>query len=401
MMNRFLIIMFLLTPCYLSGQRDSIQKAIMNYGDSKSVLISKGRSLLLDKFLEEDFIKIKEIKDYLISEVANNDYAVFYPLEYWLILYWTREYNELIEVIKETDSLELASFQKKIKPLNDLLFTKVRDKSRESKAFLIGSVSNSELKPVDKEFLKMNLNFLLSGEDYTLIDQDYLNNQADDFLNDFPDSDYEEFTRKYIRFKYRASNWGMGMDFFTGYGIYTGSLSDAFRNHVPIGIAFDISYKRLTLYLRDYISFNKSKLDISYPEVIWPEGSRAQVFLPEASLGYVVADSKKLKLTPFAGISAADISPSTADEEDDPGLEDVGLEYTTTWTVGLNLDLKMSAFRSPLASTGGTEQNYWFIRFRYAFNLPQFTGKYPGFDGNIHYLVIGVGGFGRRMKRDY
>jgi hypothetical protein len=44
---------------------------------------------------------------------------------------------------------------------------------------------------------------------------------------------------------------------------------------------------------------------------------------------------------------------------------------------------------------------YWFIRLRYAYLLPQFYRKYDGYGGNIHTLTLGIGCFQRRIKRIY
>jgi len=57
----FIAIILTVTTYQLYCQVDSIERQILNYDDSKSVIISKGRSLLLDKFLENDKEKVKEI----------------------------------------------------------------------------------------------------------------------------------------------------------------------------------------------------------------------------------------------------------------------------------------------------------------------------------------------------
>ena len=70
MITRFQITLILLifSNC-LYSQVDSIKSQILDYEDSKSTIISKGRKLLLDKFIEGDLMKVKEIKDYLINRI--------------------------------------------------------------------------------------------------------------------------------------------------------------------------------------------------------------------------------------------------------------------------------------------------------------------------------------------
>ncbi|MDD4756584.1 MAG: hypothetical protein PHG29_10945, partial [Prolixibacteraceae bacterium] len=78
MLKKLKITLLLLTlsNCLFS-QVDSIESQILNYEDSKSTIISKGRKLLLDKFVEEDLKKVREIKDYLVKTEDENYIALY------------------------------------------------------------------------------------------------------------------------------------------------------------------------------------------------------------------------------------------------------------------------------------------------------------------------------------
>ncbi|MCL2502271.1 MAG: hypothetical protein FWE99_03980, partial [Bacteroidales bacterium] len=125
------------------GQIDSIAKQIMNYGDSKSVIISKGRSLLLDKFLENDIDMVREVKNYLIEKGEDENYIAFYPAEYWYILYWTSDYEELSNSIKAFDSTAIASYYSRIHPFEDVLITQLRLKTREHAQKIITKIQGA------------------------------------------------------------------------------------------------------------------------------------------------------------------------------------------------------------------------------------------------------------------
>jgi len=167
-----------------------------------------------------------------------------------------------------------------------------------------------------------------------------------------------------------------------------------------MGVAFDIYYKKVALYLRDYIGFSSTKHDFTNGNVVWDKKSQVRVYLPEATIGYVIKDGKHFKLAPFAGFSSMDISPTDNDLKEKPDLKDYELSFTTTYTVGLNVDLKL---RKPHIAmlTREQEQSYLFLRIRYGYNFPQFANSYSGFGGNMQYITIGFGGFARRMIRDY
>ncbi len=357
--------------------------------------------MLLDNFIEGEFSKVREIKNYLVKEVGNDDYAPFYPTEYWLLLYWTQDYDELLESISSFDSLKIASYRKKILPAEDLLFNKLRDKSRESADLLNICIDKASITETDKDFLSMNLAYLLSGDDYPVITQDSLNLLADNFLADYPGNNYEDFTRKYIRYRFRPGNWSFTTEFFSGYSVLTGNLSENFTNNVPVGASFDIYYKKLDLSLRYYIGIGKTSTNIPYSTGIWEDGSQANVLLPEVSLGYVIIDNKKIRITPFAGIGGTSISPPENDLNENPDLKEVALDYSTTYTFGATFDFKFGSSAISFITDNTVENDYWFLRIRYSYIMPQFESKYPGLTGNMHCITIGFGIFGQRMKRDF
>jgi hypothetical protein len=393
---KILLILLLFSNCIYS-QVDSIKSQILDYEDSKSTIISKGRKLLLDKFIEGDLKKVDEIKDYLIK-TEDNDYFALYPAEYWFFLYWTKDYTELAENIQQFDSAKIASYNTRIRPLNDMLYDKLKEKSFNNEAQLKKQLHESEFDSETKKVLNMNLNWLLLENRETIYAQDSLNKQADNFLDTYSQSKYEYFTKTYIRYNQVPKDWGLTFEFFSGYSVYTGNLSKNYTNNIPFGIAFDICYKNIELYLRNYIGFNKTKKDFDYSLGTWEKGSRTMVFLPEASLGYVAYNDNRFKLSPFAGIGSMDISPPTNDTEETPELKEVSLEFTTTYVLGVNLDIKYGPKNTPKYKP---KTSYGFMRIRYGYCLPRFEKKYDGMTGNMHYVTIGFGGMARGLKRDY
>lgn len=391
-----LILVLLLSSNYIFSQVDSIKTQILEYEDTKSIIISKGRKLLLDKFIEGDLQKTREIKDYLM-QTEDEDYIALYPAEYWFTLYWTGEYIKLANDIQNFDSARIVSYESRIHPDKDMLFDKLKEKTVENEALIKKQVQNSALDTETKQILILNLNWLLLDNKEDIFAQDSLNLQADKFLSNYTSSKYEDFTKKYIRYKLYPKKWGFAFEFFSGYSIYTGNLSNNFNNNIPIGVAFDVCYKNFELYLRDYIGFNKTKKDFTYSQGVWEKGSRAMVFLPEASLGYVVYNDNRLKISPFAGIGSMDISPPTNDTNEIPELKEVSLEFTTTYILGFNFDIKFGPKHVPAYQP---KTSYGFIRVRYGYSMPQFEKKYNGMAGNMHYITIGFGGLGRGLKRE-
>jgi len=379
------------------SQRDSMKSQILNYEDSKSMLITKGRKLLLDKFMEGDLQKVKEIKDYLVT-TEDNDYFALYPAEYWFILYWTGDYAELANQFQQLDSARVAGYDRKINPVEDLLFVKLKEKSTEHQLELKKQLQEASLDQETSQVLNLSLDWLLLKDRNGSNGQDSLNRQADHLLQSTGSGKYDEFTKRFIRYKLEPKKWGIACEFFSGYGQFTGQLSESFTNNVPFGVAFDICYKNFELYLRDYIGINKTNRDFNYPSGTWEKGSKTNVFLPEATLGYVTYNDNRFKLSPFAGIASMDISPPTNAKTEKPELKNAGLEFTTTYVLGINFDLKFGPGHTPEYSP---KTSYGFIRIRYAYCMPQFANNYAGMTGNMHYLTIGIGAMARGLERAY
>lgn len=392
---KIIVILLLYSNCLFS-QVDSIKSQILNYEDSKSTIISKGRKLLLDKFVEGDLGKVKEVKDYLVK-TEDDDYFAFYPTEHWLILYWTKDYAELAESIQNFDSLKQAGYSSKIRPLKDMLYDKLNEKSFENETKLKQQILDSELEEEVEQMLILNLDWLLIDNREEKNAQDYLNAEADSFRKTYSASRFNEFIGQFIRFKLVPKEWGMAFEFFSGYSVFTQNLSNTYSNNVPMGIAFDVLYKNFELYLRNYIGFAKTKQDLNYSLGVWEKDSRVMVFLPEASLGYVAYNDNRLKFSPFAGIGSMDISPTTNDTEKIAELKEVSLEFTTTYVLGINFDIKFGPKNTPdyIPKT-----NYGFIRVRYAYAMPRFEKFYDGMTGNMHYITIGFGGVTRGLRRE-
>ncbi len=391
----FIFIFFI--PTLTEAQDDDIKSEILNHKDTVKEYISNGRWLLTEKFVAGDLAKVKQIKDYLSANVANDDYLVFYPSEYYLILYWTQEYKELLRQINSQDST-YRSIRKKIKPQYDLLLVKLSSKTSYSKNQLSSNIIAADLSEVEKDFLLLHLEYTIALSEGITMKRDSLNKMADGFLSKHPKSKYDEYVRKNIRYQFAPSPWGIGLEFFSGYGFFTGSLSENFSSSIPFGVAFDIQYKKWILYLRDFFSRGRTRNDIPFSNGIWKMHSQVVVFLPEASVGYVVAENKLLKVAPFMGIATIDIGPSSNDLQAQPALKNADFGLSRTYTFGFNTDFKLGRPKRP-NSAFQSVNDYRLIKVRYAYNMPQFEEKYPGVNGNFHYITIGIGIFSRKTSR--
>ena len=252
---------------------------------------------------------------------------------------------------------------------------------------------------MSQDFLKLNLQFFLLDKDNSLFNQEKINLESNLFLNTYPNSKFEHFVRYQIKYEFVLSDWGFGMDLFSGYGWYTEELKESFTGSIPIGFGVDVFYKDFVFNLRYLIGFSFTKKDLDFNGHIWKNNSQVRLYIPEISFGYNVYEDNLIKLTPFGGISGISFSPTEYDMEQKPELKNAVLGFVNSFTYGINLDLKL--FTTTSVNYSGPEQDFWLIKIRLASNYPQFMNKYDRFDGNIYYLTIGFGGFGHTINRNY
>jgi hypothetical protein len=377
----------------LVAQVDSLAKEISNHLPSKAVIISQARALLQEKLLNNDFVKAAEIRSYLVNELQDADYLALYGTENVLICFATSEFAQILSYYSDT-SID-QEFGNIIKPLPDKLNLVVYELVKQRLLIIKSEIESSDLNSMNKDFLFLILNDIDSNEINEAQAQNKLNSMADEYLSKYPNSPYDYYIRHYCRYVYKPSDWGLGFEFFTGRGYFTEELSKKYTTNTTIGIAFDIYYNRSVLYLRNYIGFNKTRIDQTSPnsDTTWQAGSKVNVYLPEASIGYLLYSNKQLAFTPFAGISAIDISPRPSSNEI---FDAYSLNYRRAFTFGLNIDITLGKHSKTFLVAERS-----ILRVRYGFTNGSLDKEFPGFSGDMHYITIGIGGITKKIKREF
>lgn len=358
---------------------------------SKTEKITKGRAYLLEKFLDRDYDKVKEVKDYLMT-LEDDNYVAFWPSELYHILQWTKEYGELTSLLRSMDSVYFSVpdyTKKKVLPEYDDLYKQLYLRGMEDKHLLQFGLQEADLTSEDRAFLTMFLDWLFVEKHYLVIDvqkdenQTRVNEMATRFLSDYPNSDYRYFVRHAIRKQYVENDWGWGMGLDVCGGFLTGSLKDKFLPIFGFGISVDVLYKKFLLNLGYDIILSDTKKDQPYSGGIYPAGSRDNVMNFYADLGYRFVDGRLISVAPFVGIGGAWDTYGTG-QYDKPNISELDKFYTT-FQAGLIFDIK--------------PRNLGITIIRVKYNC----GIAP-INGNISTVnVISVGGTGviRKNKRIY
>ena len=398
---KMLVLFFIFSGMIVAQQMDqdsvnTIEKEILEYEDTDLVIISKSRKMIIENIEKHNLQKVKDIYSYLQNKFDKKNTVIFWPAEDWFILLWLELYDELFDKIKKYPP-EQNYYDDKIVPPRDLLFEQIRKITIYEKETILTSIKKAKIEPYQKEFLHLFLEYLLFDSNESEMTQEQLNYLSDQYVSQFKASEFNSFIRNYIRFVFITSDWGFGFDFYSGQGMFDGNMSKYFKDNITLGHGFDISYKKVICYLRNYIGVD-SKVNRSFEyKGVWKEGLNLDVFHPEMSFGYVTVDNPTFKIAPFIGLSSMHITPP--DEVKEKPGNDVELDWVTTYTFGLNVDYKFS--RSSAGIIGNYESGFWFIRLRIGYSNPSYEKIISGLSGNMLYINLGIGGFARKVSRDF
>ena len=378
-MKRILLFfaLFIAIPSFAQIEEEIMQS-------SKSAKIAQGRDYLVEKFLDRDYDKVKEIKDYLLS-LEGDDYVALTPYELWHILAWTKEFDALTENLRHFDSVYYHSFDNKIFPERDLLLRKLYLKGCEDEHLIRFNLQEAQLQLEDEAAVSLTLDWLLQK---SVDEQDELNEKSTRFLKDYPDSDYEWFVRHVIREQYVEKDWGIGFGISFCSGFSSGNMP---TNGVGMGVSVDVFYKKFDLTIGASVLTLKTIVDQTYSyngvsNLVYPKGSNCNWNLPYANLAYTVLDHKRIALSPFIGIGGLiEHYPQNDNKEYEyKELDNRHLLYKA----GLNFDIKFN----------GLDADKDVIRIKYEFGLTEYN---QGQVSAVHLISVGLSGIFRGEKRVY
>jgi hypothetical protein len=391
----FWICLFTSVRLFSQSKADSIEAEILHYPDADLTILTNSRMLILDGIRADDIPKVRELLVYLDAKFDKSRVVAFWEEEAWLLLYWTGDYNRLLSNAKLFAPIPRAYYADKILPPRDMFIVGLKAATDSRRSDLLAAVRASGLKPFEKEFLRVLLEYLLMDGKDSFTTREKVNALATDYIVTQPDSYLIPFVQNYIRFVVQPSDWGFGLDFFSGYGSFTGSLGRHFRPVIPLGVAFEAQRRKVIADFRIFLGFGGKVLREFDYAGHWKKDLTLNVVYPELSLGYALIDNPAVRCYPFTGITPMFISPPEKIRKE-PG-NDVELNSGWTATVGFNCDLKFGSAGNLTKVPNAT--GYSFVRIRTGFSFPGFDKKIPGFSGNLFFVQIGYGGISRKLVR--
>lgn len=397
-MNKiFIAVIFLLLTLGANSQPDSLIFDT-NVKEPRSKTINDTRALLLDKFIEKDYGRVKVVRDYLLG-FDNEDYIALYPAEFWLLAYWTKEYDAILMATEAVENKQTTDIKRRIPPKDDFLGIKLVERSVSDSSALIQEINQSSQTPEEKIFLQLLFRYLTQKELLLAEKQENFNNWSDAFLQEYPQSRFAPFVKKYIRNKYVETGNGIGYSFYSGTKIFGGLLGNHYKNPVLLGLSMDYLHQNWYFSFNILVGFTKTKETLTYPFATWNSGSKATEGCIELLSGYNISKSDKALVVPYLAAGIWGISPND-DTQKYPELKKAGVKTVFAPTAGVFTDIKLSKNKK-------TYGYYWAastresvnLRIGYGFTRPLYAQTPIGYSGGIHRLTLGISLFQRKMKR--
>jgi hypothetical protein len=377
----------------------SLEQQILLRRDVDADLIANSRGMLLERVRAGETAGVAELFTFLDQRYRNSRMLPLWPGERILLYYWMHDYRPILDPAY-LDQIDTADFNRFIIPPRDLLFNDLKQYTLEHMESARAPIFAAQLAPDETDFLQIFLHFITKNAGDTKA-QDWLNESASAFLQQFPTSKYAPFVRRKIRLVYRLSDWGYGFSLGFGSGFVGGNMSALFQDPGAMDIGFDLFRSKLiadmdaVFYLRAFLGLgSESKQEFLYNGT-WKKGLRLTAMIPEASVGLIIMNQDIVQVVPFVGISGILIEPP----EEDRKLfgNDVSLDMSS-YSFGLNVDWKLSSGQMNI--TGISEEAYWYLRSRVTYSAP-FSPPDRRFAGNIVTVTVSIGGFGRSIVREF
>jgi hypothetical protein len=380
---------------FVYSQNGIPDNVIASSQGSTRLLIDTTRNMIIAKLYEDDFKTIADLKQILLK-AENKKYLALYPIERWLLDYKLEEYSDILQTVLKFDSLYETSFRLRYRPTKDMLSVVLINYSWEFRSKMISLINDSIKCDEDKEFLKLNLNYILFESKLPTVCRDTLNKLADTFMSAFPHSVYNPYIKKHIRYLLVTSDCGVGMEVGFGIRINSGSIKNTIDEGIVFDIGVGISYKNWDCYYQMLAGPVQIQKDLPVKGKIWVKGNNGNYYNFDLSVAHNVLKNKRHRLSPSLGIALIQFTPLRDSIKNNPDLKNIEVNITNV-IFGLNYQ-----YRYPIKT-----RNFYFrdkplfgcLNIRYGLSWqPVGIKLYQGF---IHYVKLTWGFEVYGLKRVY
>jgi len=181
---------------------------------------------------------------------------------------------------------------------------------------------------------------------------------------------------------YKYSYDGLGENLFVGTGIFIGNIAKHIWNPFYFGMNLEFIHRNMVFQFDDYLGFSIAKKTMEFSDnKEWTKNKAAFHVMFGGNFGYIVLDSRVIRLVPIVGVGFEAIMA--------PGYS----PFIPYYKIGCYMDLKFLKLFKKSPSFNFDEDNYTCLRLSFGISPHIVTPKYKSyFKGAMIYITIGMGG---------
>ncbi len=374
MKSKFIFIAFLIMLS-TNFVRAQIVDEIKSYVDSNEFILNNGRKMLMQKVTEKDYLKVKEIYEYLNTLNLPNNFAAFDYTEELTINLFLADWDKLATLLKGYKEKSSQQVYPEVPEIYSVIYYNVKSNSDS----LSGICQNSVIDDESKELIQIILH-LYKNE---VTDSAY-NSMLEAFQEKYKPSRYKDFIDNYLPEK--NIEIFLGLSLGSGIVFTTNNLAKSFKPGGTINFSFDLLTHNL--YSSAYINFANLKLREPFSAVtdydsLAFEENEAFMFIDfGVRAGYIIAHRKNFQIAPFVSLSGSFLESKRYSTEYND--EEYRIYDSFVFGGGIYTEVKLKEFNNnPLGNI--TSRSYISIKFETGYNIiTKFTDN--DFEGNAPYI---------------
>lgn len=319
-----------------------IEEEIRNYKDTNNILIKNGRSMILDHVLNKNYDKVAEVYDFLNKLTLSGHYSAFNYSENLFInlligdwkaaTYRMKNYSFYIKQSVYPYSID--------KEFSYILISNVKNE-RES---LLSEIAVADLDTESKTVLQLLVKFFSikkSDEDIHAQLREF--NKTYNQNKENP-SVYNDFIDNYLPKPMPEGH----LAFSAGSGVIVGAekFGKQFNPAACFNFSLDFRYEKFfgSLYgVGTNYRLKDSLLLLNHNGLVLNNDEKLAFFNGGFKGGYILLDSKFVKIAPYASISGSSLQTDWYKDKDDG--DEFKLFNSFTYGVGLHTSIKIKEFK--------------------------------------------------------
>ena len=360
--------------------------------DQTTFEIIKTRTSILDDFKKKDFARIKKERDSLRKAFETDNHLAFFPAEYWLLCFWTKDYTAILNDKFLSDTNQYNNTYVSY-PVFDNMGDDVRKETRNHLQTIADQITASTLNAKEKDFLHVVLYYSVhkSTESKDTI-QVKLNELAKAYVTNNPTSPNNGMINSYMVKEYIGLSGGDEIFFGVGYSLTNGKLQKYLSNAYNFGIDYRRYIGSSFFGISGSIIYSGKIADsILVNGYMLQHDESYNIYNLGLDIGNRLFDTKRISFSIYGGASYNEISVTHITDVTKNLSKIVDISSYAA-RIGFAFDFKFVKQGIYAAFKQYNDYNHSnFFRLKYDYLIPMYSNKVSELTGGIHNITLSIG----------